>query len=183
MCLASNGHEDGGLAVPLWLLFITERSMPPASDIFSTSLENDMGLMKFLSLKSRLEESSLVDILQDMMIVRQRLALAEHASTCIQQHPFNDVLDYTRLELPIRQRSYFEFAYRLEPPQIQLFALAAKHHHPMLPLHTHAPTLTHIVAYHNTQNTPLYQQVAAYTPRTRPTNTRYTISVFRSPGY
>ena len=147
-----------------WSPNTAQRSLCPASNILSTR-SKILPRFVFYVFKQPSEEPSLVDVLHDMMGIRQRLALAEHICQCTQHHPFRPQLDYAPLELPIGTSSYLECEYHMHPAQIKQFAFTAQHTHPVLPLLTHAPSLQRITAYHHQHQPPLYQQVIAYAPQ------------------
>ena len=83
------------------------------------------------------------------MVIRQRLALAEHVSACTHQHPFDTTFYYTPLQLPTGPHSYLQSTFHLRPAQIKCFAFAAQHRHHVA---TSGHTRTYIAAYcHRTQ--------------------------------
>ena len=96
----------------------------------------------------------MIDVLDDMCVIRRRLTLAEHVCLSTQRHPFNDAHYYHPLDLPIGSRSSLQSQFHLQPRQIKLLTFMAHHQHPLLPLLTHSPTLRSIAAqhcsYHNT---------------------------------
>ena len=140
------------------------RSLRTTAHLLRARSKVDLGVVLHV-FKRQSEEPSLIDVLHDMMVIRQRLALAEHICQCTQRTPFTPQFDYTPLELPTDTRSYIESQYHMHPAQVKLFAFTAQHAHPLLPLLTHAPTLQRIATHHHQHQTPLYQQVTSYQPK------------------
>ena len=97
------------------------------------------------------EEPSLIDIVHDLHLVQQRLALAEHIHLSTQQCPFQSTFTYNHMDLPTGPRSVIMSQFHMEPHHVKPFAFAAAHMHPLLPFLSHPPTLQSIAQTHYEQ--------------------------------